>query len=984
MWSTCLVCCLLLSGQVLLAADREVDFPQEVAPLLQRRCLACHNEADHKGDVSLQTAAGLRDYVVAGDPEASYLLDLVTAESAADRMPPEGAALSAKEVELLRRWIAAGANWPEGFRLSEPQVTDTDWWSLRPLQRPAVPAVPGVAHPVDRFIQAKLQAAGLASATRADRRTLIRRLSYDLLGLPPTAKEVHEFVNDESPDAYARLVDRYLASPHYGERWARHWLDVVHYGETHGYDKDKPRPNAWPYRDYVIRSLNNDLPYGRFIEQQLAGDVLTPNDPAGIEALGFIAAGPWDFIGHAEVPETKIDGQVARHLDRDDMVQNTITTFCGLTVGCAQCHHHKFDPITQQDYYALQAVFAALDRADRPYDRDPATAAQRRELAQRRTTLDTQSRQLEEQIGKLVGTALDDVDNKFAELREQQPHYPPEHGYHSQIVSQPDTVKWAQVDLGAKTPIRRVVLRACHDDYAGIGDGFGFPVRYRIEACDSENFASDVTVLADRTESDMPNPRLQPVKVDADVTARYIRVTATRLAERKDDFIFALAELQVWDADGNNIATGKAVTSFDTIEAAPRWRRQNLTDGIFPTSGYSEDQWAALEAERQRILKKLLPERLLKEPQEVADRIAVLKQQEESLPPQQLVYAGTIHTGQGAFRGTGHDGGKPRTIHVLHRGNVQQPGEEMGPGTLSCLANLPSRFNLPLDAPESARRQSLAKWISSRDNPLTWRCIVNRIWQYHFGRALAETPGDLGRMGAQPTHPELLDWLAVEFRDGGQSWKALHRLIVTSETYCQSSTHADLERVRELDAEHRLLSRFPARRLDAEALRDSMLAVSGLLDRTMGGPSFQDFVIEHPQHSPHYEYHLHNPRDPKSHRRSVYRWIVRSQTQPLMTVLDCADPSMQVDRRTVTISPLQALAQLNDSLTLVCAEALAAGSDVTSATSADSRLVALFQRVLQRDPTSDERTILLPVLQRDGAFEVARILLNLNEFAFLN
>ena len=243
-------------------------------------------------------------------------------------------------------------------------------------------------NPIDGFILSKLKQQGLKMSGKADRRVLIRRLYFNLWGMPPTQDEINNFINDPNPNAYRNLVDKLLASPRYGERWARHWLDVVHYGETHGYDKDKPRPNAWPYRDYVIRAFNNDKPYHQFIKEQIAGDILWPDTSDGIVATGFIAAGPWDFIGHAEVPESKIDGKVARHLDRDDMVTTTMNTFTSLTVQCAQCHDHKRDPVTMEHYYSLQSVFSALDRADRPYDENPKTATERQELKEKKKNLE--------------------------------------------------------------------------------------------------------------------------------------------------------------------------------------------------------------------------------------------------------------------------------------------------------------------------------------------------------------------------------------------------------------------------------------------------------------------------------------------------------------------------------------------------------------------------------------------------------------------
>ncbi|HMF13703.1 MAG TPA: DUF1549 and DUF1553 domain-containing protein, partial [Gemmataceae bacterium] len=551
-----------------------------------------------------------------------------------------------------------------------------------------------------------------------------------------TLAEQEAFLRHPTLEALDRVIEDLLARPAYGERWARHWLDLARYAETNGYERDATRPNAWRYRDYVIRAFNDDKPYRRFVQEQLAADVLFPNEPHLTPALGFIAAGPWDFIGHAEVPESKIDGKVARHLDRDDMVTNTIQTFNSLTVQCAQCHHHKFDPISQEDYYSLQAVFAAVDRADRSYDTDPALARKRAELK------------------------------------------------------------------------------------------------------------------------------------------------------------------------------GK--------------------------------------------------------PKEFA-----------ALPPPRLAFIATVHTGEGAFRGTGHEGGKARPIHVLARGSVLKPGMEVGPGALQAVTALPAHFDLQPNHSEGDRRAALAKWLTDPRHPLTWRSIVNRVWHYHFGKGIVETPNDFGRNGQLPTHPELLDWLAAEFRDNGQSLKALHRLIVTSTTYRQSSAGNPARE--KIDADNRYLWRANRRRLEAEAVRDSVLMIAGKLDRTMYGPSFQDFVIDKPEHSPHYEYHLANPEDRRLHRRAVYRFIVRSQQQPFMTTLDCADPSMQVDRRNESNSALQALAMLNNDLMIVMAKYYAdnlkqRGKGVEQA----------YYECLGRRPNAEEKAELTEFAERHGLANVCRVLFNLNGFAFVD
>jgi len=726
---------------------RPVDFDRDVKPIFAKHCISCHGPKQQKNGLRLDRKADAKSAFVPGRAAESLLFQLVTGQDKDRPMPPKGK-LSAAEIETLKEWIDRGAKWPddEGFTAA------TDWWSLKPLQKSALPA--GV-NPVDHYIRKTLKDRGLSPSPEADRRTLIRRLYFDLIGLPPTPQEVEAFVSDSRPDAYERLVDRLLASPHHGERWARHWLDVVHFGETHGYDKDKPRPNAWPYRDYVIRSLNEDKPYARFVQEQVAGEVLFPGSTDGIEALGFLAAGPWDFIGHAELPESKIDGKIARHLDRDDFVANTIGTFMGLTVHCAQCHNHKFDPITQEDYYRLQAVFSAIDRTDRAYDADPKVAARRWEL------------------GRL---------------------------------------------------------------YAGCSALVG-------------------------------------------------------------------------------------------MAAADRFR-QSLA----------------------------------------------------ALSPPRVAYIGAIHTGDGTYTGTGADGGRPRPISILSRGDVTRPLKEVGPGAIAAIPSIVGRFDLPPDHREGERRTALAKWLTDPANPLTWRVMANRVWQYHFGRGIVDSPNDFGRMGQLPTHPELLDCLAVELRDR-QSLKWLHKQIVMSATYRQASTITPAN-VR-TDADNRFLWRQNRRKLEAEAVRDSILAVAGKLDLRMGGPSFQDFVIEKPEHSPHYQYHLHDPEDPGAHRRAVYRFVVRSKQQPFMAALDCADPSLAVEKRNETLTPQQALALLNNKLAVAMAKHFAARVEKLGRDDGE-RASAAVRLALARDPTPSEREALTAYAKEHGLANACRVILNLNEFVFVD
>jgi mono/diheme cytochrome c family protein len=982
---------ILLSSAALPAA---VSFETEVKPIFEKHCVECHGPKKQKSEfrlddreVALHGGESHAPNILPGKAAESPLLKFVTTADRDTRMPPKGDRLSAAEVDTLKRWIAEGAAWPESASLKK--ADPLDWWSLKPLSKPALPSGEA-AHPIDRFILAKLQEKHLRPSGTADARTILRRLNFDLIGLPPTAEELAAFEKEAAHDLTAAIghaADRLLASPRYGERWGRHWLDVVHYGDTHGYDKDKLRPNAWPYRDYVIRAFNDDKPYTRFVEEQLAGDTLYPQTADGHIAQGFISAGPWDYIGHAELPETKLDGKIARALDRDDMVSNTTGAFLATTAQCARCHTHKFDPIKQEDYFRLQSVFAALDKADKSFDVDPLVAKQRPPLVAERTRLDGEIKALSDKSAStdsrrvtLIGKIIDELKQGTAAVER------PEYGYHSAISKDQVATKWVQVDLGVARELAEVILTGCHDTFNNIGAGFGFPARYKVELSDDAKFTQGVTVIADLTGADVPNPGVKPQRFSlAKLKGRYLRVTATKLATRKNDYILALAELQAIDPKGRNVALGANVTSLDSIEAGPRWGRLNLTDGYFYglKSERDDARIALLERERTEIRKgagKTNPANEQKLAELTAARAKVAADIAK-LPAPQVAYVGTIHKGTGSFAGTGANGGKPRPIFVLKRGDVSSPDKEVGPGTLPFAKELTSQFNLPKEAPEGARRVALAHWITDNRNPLTWRVIVNRVWHYHFGRGLSDTPNDFGRMGSLPTHPELLDWLAVDFRDGGQSLKKLHRLIVTSATYRQSSLgHPANEKI---DTSNAFLWRMNRRKLEAEAVNDSVLAVAGKLDLTMGGPGFQDFIIEKPQHSPHYEYDQHDVEDPKSHRRSVYRFIVRSQPQPFLTVLDCADPSMSVASRNETVNALQALAMRNNRLTVAMAKHFAARVAKDASTPA-AQIDQAFRLALGRPPSAAEAKAMSGYVREHGLTNLCRLIFNLNEFNFVD
>ncbi len=787
--------CLLGVVLAVSVAAQPVSYRKDIAPLLNQRCVACHQSGNPSGGFIAETVAGIAEAARSG-----LLLDTLVGER--PRMPKAGKPLTQEQVALIRRWVEQGA---KDDSAGEPG----GWWSLRPLPT----AKPGA---VDSLIHAKLKEAGLSLSPAADRRVLIRRVTFDLHGLPPTPEAIEAFVADTKPGAYERLVDRLLASPRYGERWARHWLDVVHYGDSHGYDKDKPRNNAWPYRDAVIRAFNEDMPYPRFVRSQVAGDVLFPDDPHAFALTGFLAAGPWDFVGHQELKEGTTDKNLTRLLDRDDMVATTMSTFVSLTAHCARCHDHKFDPIPQADYYNLQSVFAGIDRADRPFDSDPVVSSNRRAL----------------------------LGEKLAAQRKIQP----------------------------------------------LLDRVEFATNPEITALDSR--IQDASLLI---------AHLGAPKTPAE-TQEKLRLESRRTADRAS--------------------------------------RQKLVDALV-----GPETFAAIAAGQKEL--------------------AAIDARLAALPPPQLVYSGAAFFNRaGAFRPSL----TPRPVHILDRGSLSAPGKLSSPGALRCVPGLNANFQNTTE--EGQRRAALANWIADSDNMLTWRSIVNRVWHYHFGAGLVDTPSDFGRMGTLPSHPELLDWLAVWFRDEAKgSLKQLHRLLVLSATYRQSSAHRD--EPAKLDADNRLLWRMNRIRLDAESVRDSTLLVAGKLDLTMGGPSVRQFGFKD-DHSPVYDYAAFDPDAPGGYRRSIYRFLVRSAPDPFMERLDCPDPSLLTPKRTTTLTAIQALAMWNNRFMVRMAEHVAA-----RAAGDGNRLGRL---VLGRDLSKSEADY----GARHGFSNLVRVLLNTNEFLFVD
>ncbi len=989
-WIASVLAGLLLVSFVATQEPRQLDaafFREKVAPILQRSCVQCHNPDRLRGGLDLSSHAGLMEgsdqgpAVVPGQARKSRLVALVQGPKA--KMPRQGDALSQPEVDLLAQWIDGGAPWPKDFTLKSPgkQVAEETWWSLQPIVKPELPKVKDekwANTAIDRFVLAKLEEMGLKPSVAADRVTFIRRVTFDLHGLPPTPQEIDAFVADRDADAFEKLIDRLLASPRYGERWGRYWLDIVHYADTHGFDKDKRRLWAWLYRDWVVRAFNRDLPFRRFLRHQLAGDVLFPNDPDGAIATGFVVAGPWDFVGQVELREGTVDKEKTRVLDRDDMVANAISTFCSMTAHCARCHDHKFDPISTREYYQLQAVFAGVERGDRAIA-SPESGKLKTDLLAKEKALQQRVEAHRAKAGD--HPALAQLDRDIADATRKLQALPPlakgprspSNGFHSEIYAKPESACWVQVDLGQPTSLDEIALVPARPvDFADT-PGFGFPVRFKVEGASDADFAKPF-VIADQTKDDFANPGDAPQFFATNRQARYVRVTATKLWKRTGDYVFALAELQAF-AGGKNIALGSNVSASDSIEAGlwgkkhlvddfdSRYKLPSLADPAIRDRMRGEAVVQTAPAQREALLRDLVRKaepNLLRELDETNQQLLAMK--------------------DGGMKAYAVLPIAPRPIHVLHRGEVESKRKLVQPGALSLLPMKARHFGQVKPNDEGSRRAALAEWLADDDNVLTWRSIVNRVWQQHFGRGLVDTPNDFGRNGSRPTHPELLDWLAHEFRDA-DSFKKLHRVILLSSTYRQASTHSEAHA--KIDGDNRYWWRMNRARLDAEAVRDSVLAVSGKLDLTMHGPGFDLFRFKD-DHSPIYD-HLDLTRinAPDTWRRTVYRFVVRSVPNPFLESLDCADPNISVPMRNTTMTSLQALALLNNPFMVKQAEFFA---ERVRKQEADPvrQVEAAFRLALGRAPGATERDALAAHARRHGLANACRLLLNASEFLFVD
>lgn len=755
-------------------------FQRNVFPLLQSKCWGCHGEDKQniEGGLDISSLANLLKggesggaSVIPGKPDESPLFLAVTRTGKMKMPPKDRNKLSEDEVSILRKWIEAGAIWETPGTAAAPpawKYDEKDLWAFRPLAEVKAPR--GEPHPIDAFIEAKLAANNLKSAPPADKTTLIRRATFDLTGLPPTSEEVKAFLQDKSEAAFEKVIDRLLASPRYGEKWARHWLDVVRYADTDGYSNDYERPNAWRFRDYVIRSFNADKPYDQFVAEQLAGDEINPRDPEKLIAVGMLRMGPWEQTAMS-VPA------VQRQLFLDDVTSSVGASFLGLTTGCAKCHDHKFDPISAKDYYRLQSCFAP-----------------------------------------------------------------------------------AQFDLPKTAFIPDENVRNFDDKKAQV-------------------------------EKSMQSLRQRMKEI-----------------EKKHDEAIA-----VWLKENG----------YASLKDAPAANRPKKDFGI-----------TKVEGEKQKVLRK---------------RLEYLERELQRFKPQAFSLS-TTNAAAG--------------LHVLVGGALESPGESVTPGVLSAVYNSDdSKARTAWNSiPETAegRRLQLARWIASPQNPLAARVMVNRIWQHHFGKGIVKTSNNFGKMGDKPTHPELLDWLARYFIEHKWSIKEMHRLMMRSALYQQSSTPVEPKLVEKIDPENKLLAHFNPRRLTAEELRDGILMLSGELNYEMGGPpAFPEINLEaalQPRHIMGGVAPVYVPSKTRAerNRRTIYAAQIRSLINPMLEVFNSAPTEMSCERRDQTTVTPQAFALFNSQYALDGAVAMAARLCKT-AESPEDQVEQVFLLAYGRKPDPMEK-----------------------------
>ena len=890
------------------------SFERDIAPILEAKCLGCHNPNQQEGDFSMATLEAIQtadeEYVIPGNAEESmlYWITLPLDDGEAPEMPEEGDALTEEETKRLAAWIDAGAEWPEGLVLKEASKADESWWAYQPLSNPK-------HHSIDDYIESGLRANDLTLNPEADRRTLIRRVSLDLTGLPPTPEEMETFVANSDPQAYEKLVDRLLASPRYGERWAQHWLDVIRWAETVGFETNFPRSNAWPYRDWVIAAFNADKPYDQFIFEQIAGDTVGED-----AALGFLVAGPANLPGQIGRDEAAMRN--ARQDELDEVLRTVGQGVLGLTVGCARCHDHKFDPIEQSDYYSMQAIFAGLKYGDRrkrgPENDDWSTRVPAAKTKRDATQAELESFRIQHELRE----PLDSVHTE---------KFPP-------VRAQSIRMQINATENGSAASLREFEVWSSGEDESD---------RFNVALASNGSRVSASSFALQNQSRHFDN------LVDGTVDKR---------------------QSYPWIANETGPAWFRIDFSDATMIDQVIWHRGNSlpAEYVIEVLPNDSEEWLEISHTRDRIprisdtrkaedidLPLLDPD----EKKAIVEQIRALRSAERELArlsagPQ--VYAASFSA-------------EPDTTYLLRRGDSMQRQGEVAPAIPAVLGQL----EIPDGAVEAERRLALAHHLTQPDHPLTARVIVNRVWQHHFGTGLIETSSDFGYMGATPSHPELLDWLTGTFVADGWSLKNLHRIILASKAYTQLSIPRTS--ALEIDADSRLLWRYPPRRIEAEALRDSILSASGKLHFEMGGPGFDFFN----QRGGLTDYLPKETFEEAGWRRMIYAHKVRLVSVDIFGAFDCPDAGQMKPNRPRSITPVQSLGLLNSPFVNRQAAFFAERLRSEAGDDRGEQIARAFAIAFSRQASPAESKRLAALADDHGLEQVCRVIFNSSEFAFL-
>lgn len=990
------------------------DFDTVIAPLISENCLDCHSGKEPEGELDLSTAeAAFRGgesgaSILPGKVDESLLWEKIDS----DEMPPKHP-MTAAEKKLIRNWIEAGAKWGtspiDRFAKTTGKRAGRDFWSIQPLKKIEVPVFddPGRTklewdpgkwsrNEIDPFIARRLLAKKLRPSGIASPRALIRRLYYDLIGLPPSVETIQAFERDPSDENYLRIVDELLASKHYGERWGRHWLDVVRFGESDGFERNNPRRNAWHYRDWVIQALNQDTPYDKFVEAQLVGD----RSVGGIEgaaATGFWVAG----VHNTVVGGSKRMKQLARQDEIEEVLATVGQTFVGLTVNCGRCHDHKYDPITQKEYYRMASAISGLGYGEK--------TVKSRVDQQAIELLQKELGDLREKLAKLEKKARDEIiaERKKGKLKTPAPPQP--------------TALWdfeKDFDDSVSGLKGKPVGNARLENGALILDGNSM-VETEPFGKDVKEKTLEVLVQLDNLEQRAGGAisieTRNGVIFDSIVFAErepgqwmagsngFVRTDSFQAPMEKEAVKRPVHFAIVYRADGTitgyrdgtqygrsirksglqNYKAGDTEFIFGLRHkpfTASRLLRGKIFSAAFYDRALSAEEVSAIAGDPSKYVpEKQLVKWLTQEQQELRQKLKKeivareVKREAFLRKASQPVYTLTAGPGQ--------------TTNIFLRGDPDNVGEQVSAGAVEIVPGVEADFKLAPNAPEFERRQALSKWITSRDNPLFARVIVNRIWHYHFGTGIVDTPNDFGFNGGRPSHPDLLDWLAGFLQSKEYRLKPLHRLMVTSATYRQKSFAAPKQysngvRPSDVDANNRLFWRMNPRRLEAEAIRDAMLYVSGRLNDQVGGPSFED-VRTVSNNGTNYYFPIEEVK-PEFCRRTVYRFNPRGGRSALLDTFDCPDPAATTPRRAVTTTPLQALSLLNNSFVLRMSNDFADRIKKLAGEDSTKQVELAWQHSVGRMPTDDEKKLAVQLIENHGLHSLARALFNINEFVAID